>query len=76
MYPNPATDEVTMSYTGLQSQHEITIFDVMGRLMEKIHRSNAQSSTTINIAKYPSAVYIVVLRKQGHIVSQHKLIKH
>lgn len=74
MYPNPTKDEVTLSYPGLQSPHEITIFDITGRLMQKIN-TKTESSTTIKTAKYPSGIYIVVLRKDGILLSQHKLIK-
>ena len=34
-----------------------------------------QNSTKINMNKYPSGIYIVVLREEGILISQHKLIK-
>lgn len=75
MYPNPTKDQVTLSYTGLDDSHQISIFDLTGRLMQLVQPTLGRTETIVDMAKYPVGVYIVVLRKEGNLISQHKLIK-
>lgn len=75
LYPNPTKDQVTLSYTGLDNSHQISIFDLTGRLMQLIQPTLGRTETVVDMAKYPTGVYIVVVRKEGNLISQHKLIK-
>lgn len=75
LFPNPTMDEVTLLYSNLDSNHEVTIFDMTSRLMQHISPIINENSTTSNVAKYPSGIYIVVLRQEVIFISQHKLIK-
>ena len=75
LFPNPTKDLVTLSYKGLDDKHEISIFDLTGRLMQLVQPTLGHTETILDMAKYPVGVYILVLRKEGNLISQHKLIK-
>lgn len=75
LFPNPTKDQVTLSYKGLDDKHQISIFDLTGRLMQLVQPTLGHTETILDMAKYPTGVYIVVVRKEGNLISQHKLIK-
>jgi sugar lactone lactonase YvrE len=56
VFPNPATNEITVEQTGNNSSI-ITIYDVTGRQIEK----EATSSGTINISTLDKGVYYLIL---------------
>lgn len=74
VYPNPTTDFIYLivkesSYESLQYQ----LFDLNGRLIENNKVSN--SSTIIQMYKYPSAVYLLKVIDNNKEVKTFKIIK-
>ncbi len=73
VYPNPATDQVTIDlaeYKGVK----IEIFDTNGK---KLLTEKAKSSQqTISISKLAPAVYVLRVIKDGQIVQSLKVVKN
>jgi hypothetical protein len=57
IYPNPATTELTLSFSD-NEQHTIIIKDMMGRIV--FEKSEMTSSTKINLSFLKSGNYMVV----------------
>jgi uncharacterized Ntn-hydrolase superfamily protein len=67
IYPNPATDNITLSMDGSIALTTIQIFDVQGKL---VYANNELESTslqeTIQLTSFPSGVYFMkISSKQG-----------
>jgi len=72
--PNPAKENVSILYDGLESNPTIEIFDLTGRLIASFNTNDHERVSTINTSQYPAGIYIVVLKVKDTIVSQQKLI--
>ena len=74
MAPNPAKEEVTIAYTGLDSNTTIELLDLTGRSINTSTVTEANGSVTILTHTYPAGIYIVLVQSNGNIVAQQKLI--
>ena len=65
VYPNPATDKVTVSVEKTVSDEFFTfvVVDVTGRKMLEMNASSPQ--VTFNVAKWPSGVYFMQMEQDG-----------
>jgi hypothetical protein len=72
--PNPTKEEVTITYTEVDKESTIVIYDLLGRSMGEFPLTNT-SAITLNTNTYPTGIYIVVLRSPNGIFYQQKLIK-
>jgi endonuclease/exonuclease/phosphatase family metal-dependent hydrolase len=62
IYPNPATDRVTLMIHGADGASEVGIYDVLGRRVRSFHMATVQSplhSTTLKTADLSPGVYLV-----------------
>ncbi|MBY0485963.1 MAG: PKD domain-containing protein [Flavobacteriaceae bacterium] len=72
--PNPANEQVTLNYKGLQEAASVVIYDLTGRVLTELNIEKEQGTSTIATGGYPSGIYIVVVRVREGIVMQQKLI--
>jgi len=63
IYPNPATNEVTLSVTG---ETEVSVVDMMGRVLKKVTIGKDQN--IINLVEFPSGMLIFVIGDQRYRV--------
>lgn len=71
---NPADVEVLLTYDSLLEKCTIALYDLTGRLLTDFTVASTQGSLVIPTSTYPSGTYIVVVRSNGFIVAQQKLI--
>ena len=57
IYPNPANDQVTISYN-ISDNAEMQIFDATGREVERVTLYPTGSQTTLSVANYRPGIYI------------------
>lgn len=74
MAPNPAHAEVVIRYDALESGSTIELFDLTGRSLSNYKVTGAEGSWTIPTSTYPAGVYLVVVRSNGELITQQKLI--
>jgi hypothetical protein len=72
VFPNPATDKITVEISGTTQGGSLTIADIEGQQL--ITRQITQPKTTIDISNLPGGVYFVRLTSQG-MVKVGKIIK-
>ena len=65
VYPNPATDFVTIRFAeALSSQPvNVVVTDMMGRKM--LSEGSANSSSTIDVSQWPSGVYVIRVTQES-----------
>ena len=77
MYPNPSTNNVTITYETSSQYPEITICNLIG---EKVYHEKLSSdifaATTIPISHFKKGVYIVCISDENNHRLQEKLIIH
>lgn len=74
MYPNPATDAITFQYNLNVQNAVVEVVDVTGRLIHHMVLDSFEGSSQLSVSSYPAGMYMVVVRKEGAILWQHKLI--
>jgi len=73
LFPNPATDKVTVE-TGMEGSHRVQVFDVAGN--EIFIRDFTGYRYILDTELFLSSVYIIKISTPGVQVSTFKLIKH
>lgn len=74
IYPNPADNFFNIINPERLQLNEVLIYDLAGRLINKIELSDAEESEKINISKLEKAVYLIHIKgEEGELIK--KLIK-
>jgi hypothetical protein len=66
LYPNPATNNVTIELTDKNAVAELTVVDLFGKV---VYTSTINGSTTIDVSELTSGVYMVRLNNNGQTSS-------
>ncbi|WP_456439686.1 DUF7619 domain-containing protein [Psychroserpens sp.] len=74
LMPNPSTDFVSLKFNSMQSNVEITIFDILGKMIF-IHKEQQASIVKLNISPLESGVYFVKIKDHNGQFGLKKLIK-
>lgn len=74
--PNPTQDTVSIQYSGYESDVELNVFDLTGRLMSTEQLPVKSNNLLLNVTSYPTGIYIVVIKQGEKLLSQHKLVKN
>ncbi len=73
IYPNPASDNITINYTSSLKNYTINIYDVMGSLVKTMICKSA--SATIPVGEFTSGIYLLNV-KDGNHSSVKRFIKN
>lgn len=72
VYPNPTNGLVTI--TAANNYTQCRIYDLTGK---RVHAATLTAGDNhLNIATYPSGIYVVELSQNGKVLSREKLVKH
>jgi hypothetical protein len=69
IFPNPATNSVFISLTGIQAS-EVAIMDLSGRELKHIAPAAGESLITVSVADVPSGMYIIRMQTNTGIVTR------
>ncbi|MCG9910609.1 MAG: T9SS type A sorting domain-containing protein [Flavobacteriales bacterium] len=72
LYPNPANEFVQVNIPDVYSEGQIRVMDVTGKLVFEKYLN--EKTLSINLAEFPSGLYIVQLNK-GELSASMRLIK-
>ena len=73
LYPNPADSKVNLSNPRQIDLNSVTIYDLTGRIVNKVDLSTMGSEITIDIANLANATYMLVIRGD-QVISTKQLI--
>lgn len=74
MYPKPAATQVTLSYPIELEGAILEIYDLTGRSIAKKVLTSSEQEATLAVDSYPAGLYMLVVKRAGTILWQHKLI--
>lgn len=73
LYPNPATNQVNIRFETEQSNSQVEVYDLTGRLIANFEATATQGVWELDLAPMATGIYVVVLRQGGTILMQRKL---
>lgn len=73
LYPNPASESVTISLGTALNDAMFEIRDITGKLVYTFAQSMANGSHTVDTSKYASGVYLLTVKSSG-VQQTHKFI--
>ena len=72
LYPNPATESVTLKNLPFFSEIEIT--DALGQRVLEMNSDN--SLQQIDLSHFSQGMYLIKIQKNGKVIFREKLVKH
>ncbi len=77
IFPNPATDHITISFPDVThtGQREIIIFNSLGMEVKRISLIKGDEETRVNISELPAGIYFVVMMERGKRIGEGKMVK-
>ena len=80
LVPNPAQGETTITFEypqekGTNQLFTLELYDLMGHRLNAMETKTPQGDWKLNVQDYPAGLYVVVLKENGVIRSQKKLVK-
>ena len=73
LYPNPARDEVSISWP-TNSEVDVQVFDINGRLLINEKDVNVQGVYNLNISRLNSGVHFVRLSSEGKMIVKKLIV--
>jgi PKD repeat protein len=73
--PNPAKDRVAVHFESFTHNTSLELYDLAGRLLERFEATEDKGQWDVSVNHYPAGLYIVVLRENGVVKLQQKLVK-
>jgi hypothetical protein len=74
VYPNPATDKLTVEFKGVSEGCDVELLDPMGRLITKKPRLPGERLVEINVGTLPKGVYILRVRNKDRVMGVEKVV--
>jgi alpha-tubulin suppressor-like RCC1 family protein len=74
VFPNPAKDVVSIQYNLDANNAQLEVYDIAGRSISTNVLSSSVGDLQLNTSSYPSGIYIVVVKQDGVLLAQKKLI--
>lgn len=76
MYPNPANEQVTISFLAEEDNYKIQLLDVVGKEVKSLHNGSmgaGDQKYVLDLTNYSSGIYFVSITK-GATKELHKLV--
>lgn len=74
IFPNPANEQTTLSLPGTEKK-TVSVYAMNGSLIEEIHLSESIRNYDLNISKYRSGIYRILVRYGENIASKNLIIE-
>jgi len=75
IYPNPATESLTIANISEENIESIKLYDVLGNLVAEVHKELiAQTAATISITDYVAGIYYVLISTEHNSCSKKLII--
>ena len=72
--PNPAKDFVFVSYDISSGGAQLEVYDIAGRIISNEILTSSSGALQLNTSTYAAGLYMVIVKRDGVLVAQKKLI--
>ena len=76
LYPNPADNYVYLSNPNNLELFDVTVYDLMGRMIQKIDLSNMESEISIDVFGFENASYFMIIKTSQGTTNKKLLINN
>lgn len=77
LYPNPASDKVTVNLTGLTGNESLSLYNIQGQLLRKFILQKGQSTYVLSTKDIDDGSYILTLyNKDKKVASRQVIVSH
>ena len=73
VYPNPATDLISIKSEDPEALYKIMVYDNLGRLLTR--KENILNQYWFDISIYPAGLYYLSILEKGNIITTRKIVK-
>ena len=75
VYPNPATNQITIAYPQQKEEGDIHIYNMLGQIVYDDKLAKGSSQTKLSIQHLKAGLYKVIIREKGMIIGEVSLVK-
>ncbi len=75
MYPNPASGIVNISLANIYDNQNVEIYDITGRLINKLELKNNSTTQQIDISSLNQGIYLVKVIQGNNSYSEKLIVK-
>jgi len=75
LYPNPARDQIQLTYTGNQALQSLTITDIQGKIIRQQNLNNFTGQQTINLSQLKAGLYLINITSAQSTFTQKVIIQ-
>ena len=72
-YPNPTTGQIIFEYSLNDSNAQLVITDIMGKIVNTV-KINGNNKTSVDLSKFPKGIYLYKVIGKTKIIASDKLI--
>jgi hypothetical protein len=74
VFPNPASNQVSINYNISQTQSTIEIKNLLGQVQRVLPVVAGSKNINISVADMPEGIYFVTLKSGGNIIDTKRLM--
>lgn len=75
MAPNPAKTQTTVHYQLLdEGVVSIELYDLMGSILWQAKSNDSKGSVDIDCEQFSTGLYTILVKQNGHVINQSKLL--
>jgi len=77
LFPNPATTQISLTLRDMENnpQYSIIIYNMLGIEMDKVPFHSKQQSLNIDISRYPTGMYVSILKRGSEELTRRTFVK-
>lgn len=76
IYPNPATNQLSISSSQLANGEKVEIYNAVGVLVKTLRQAQSDSNFEIDISELPKGLYFVKILDKDKVVFTQKVLKN
>ncbi len=76
LYPNPASNQTTISFSPMNEEGELQVYNMLGQIVYNEKIAKGSSFSELNIQNYKAGLYKVLIKEKGILIGQGSLIKN
>jgi hypothetical protein len=75
LHPNPARDHIIITNNSDELLTEVILYDINGKLIDRLNLNQVQKETTIDISRYSSGVYLIRLLSEHAVIIKQLIVQ-
>jgi subtilisin family serine protease len=74
VFPNPAEDQFTVNFSGLNGKAELLLYDAQGRTVRRIALTEGQEELKLSCRGLAPGLYLCAISENGHVAGSRRIV--